>query len=142
LKIFFDSSALVPVFYADHEHHQASAKVFRASGKDDFCALHTLSEVYATLTGLPVRPRITGPEGIEIVKQIRERLSIISLTEQEYISTLEAVAPTIVGNTAYDALIAQCAIKAAAVVLLTWNVRHFVRLGPDVARLVKTPREL
>ena len=42
-------------------------KVFRGSGKEDFCALHTLGEVYATLTGLPVRPRITGPEGVAIV---------------------------------------------------------------------------
>lgn len=84
---------LVPVFYADHQHHEASAKVFLGAGKEDFCALRTLGEVYATLTGLPVRPRITGPEGIAIVNQIRERLSIVSLTEQEYISALEAASP-------------------------------------------------
>jgi len=41
-------------------------KIFLAAGKDDFCALRTLGEVYATLTGLPVRPRITGSEGISI----------------------------------------------------------------------------
>jgi len=98
--------------------------------------------VYATLTGLPVRPRITGPDGLAIVRQIRERLTIVSLTEQEYVSTLEAASPAIVGNTAYDGLIARCAIKAGATVLLTWNVRHFVRLGPDVGRIVKTPVEL
>lgn len=133
---------LIPVFYADHQHHAASTKVFLGAGKEDFCALRTLGEVYATLTGLPVRPRITGQEGIAIVKQIRERLSIVSLSEQEYISTLEEAAPTVVGNTAYDALIARCAVKVAAVVLLTWNVRHFTRLGSDIARLVKTPAEL
>lgn len=142
MKIFFDTSVLVPVFYADHQHHHASKKVFLGAGKEDFCALRTLGEVYATLTGLPVRPRITGPEGMAIVKQIHEKFSIVSLTEQEYIFTLETASSTIVGNTAYDALIARCAIKAAAAVLLTWNVRHFVRLGPEVARLVKTPLEL
>jgi predicted nucleic acid-binding protein len=142
LRLFFDSSVLVPVFYADHQHHESSAKIFLGASKEDFCALRTLGEVYATLTGLPVRPRITGTEGVAIVKQIRERLTIVSLSEPEYVSTLEAVSPTIVGNTAYDALIARCATKAGAAILLTWNVQHFTKLGPEVARLVKTPAEL
>jgi hypothetical protein len=37
---------------------------------------------------------------------------------------------------------AHCALKAAADILLTWNVRDFTRLGSSVARLVKTPLEL
>src|SRR5437773_9243290 len=89
LKRFFDSSVLVPVLYADHPQHLSSTKLFVDAGKDDFCALRTLGEVYATLTGLPLRPRITGPEGISIVKQIRERLTLITLSEQEYVSALE-----------------------------------------------------
>jgi predicted nucleic acid-binding protein len=141
LKLFFDSSVLVPIFYADHQHHEPSAAAFLNAGKEDFCALHTLAEVYTTLTGLPVRPRIAGPEGVAIVKQIRERLTIISLSEQEYVETLETASPAIVGNAAYDALIARCAVKAGAAVLLTWNVKHFMRLGTDVARIVKTPAE-
>jgi hypothetical protein len=77
------------VFYADHPQHASSTKLFLAAGKDDFCALRTLGEVYATLTGLPLRPRITGPEGTRIVRQIRERLTLITLSEQEYVSALE-----------------------------------------------------
>jgi predicted nucleic acid-binding protein len=143
LKRFFDSSVLVPVFYADHPQHALSTKFFLEAGKDDFCALRTLGEVYATLTGLLLRPRITGPEGIGIVKQIRERLTLITLNEQEYVSALElASSGTIVGAAAYDALIAHCALKAGADTLLTWNVRDFTRLGSAVARLVKTPLEL
>jgi predicted nucleic acid-binding protein len=143
LKWFFDSSVLVPVFYADHPQHESSAKLFLEAGKNDFCALRTLGEVYATLTGLPLRPRITGPEGISIVKQIRERLTLIALSGQEYFSALElASSGTIVGAAAYDALIAQCALKAGADILLTWNVRDFTRLGSAVAQLVKTPLEL
>jgi predicted nucleic acid-binding protein len=91
-------------------------------------------------SGLPLRPRITGPEGISIVKQIRERLTLITLSEQEYVSALElASSGTIVGAAAYDALIAHCALKAEAD---TWNVRDFARFGPAIARLVKTPLEL
>ena len=143
MKRFFDSSVLVPVFYADHTQHASCTKLFLEAGKDDFCALRTLGEVYATLTGLPLRPRITGPEGIRIVKQIRERLALITLSEQEYVSALElASSGTIVGGAAYDALIAHCALKAGADILLTWNVRDFTRLGPSIAQLVKTPLEL
>jgi len=115
LKRFFDSSVLVPVFYADHSNHASSTKLFREAGKDDFCALRTLGEVYATLAGLPLRPRITGPEGISVVKQIRERLTLIALSEQEYVSALEgASSQTIVGAAAYDALIGYCALKSGS----------------------------
>lgn len=142
MKWFFDSSVLVPVFYADHPRHETSARLFLSAGKNDFCALRTLGEVYATLTGLPVRPRITGPEGIAIVRQIHERLTLISLNEQEYVAALQAASPSIVGSAAYDVLIGQCAIKAGATALPTWNVRDFLRQGTDVSRGVKTPEEI
>ena len=143
MKQFFDSSVLVPVFYADHPQHIPSTKMFLSAGKEDFCALRTLGEVYATLTGLPVRPRITGPEGLSIVKQITERLTIVALGEREYVSALESAASgAIVGAAVYDALIAQCALKAGAETLLTWNVRDFTRLGSAIAKITKTPPEL
>jgi predicted nucleic acid-binding protein len=49
---------------------------------------------------------------------------------------------TIVGAAAYDALIAHCALKAGADILLTWNVRDFTILGSAVAQVVKSPVEL
>ena len=77
------------------------------------------------------------------MKQIQERLTVIALSEQEYVSALElAASGSIVGAAVYDALIAHCALKAEADVLLTWNVRDFARLGSAVGRLVKTPLEL
>ena len=143
MKRFFDSSVLIPVFYADHPQHSSSAKLFLESGKDDFCALRTLGEVYATLTRLPLRPRITGPDGMNIVKQIQERLTLVALSEREYLAALElASSGAIVGAAVYDALIAHCSLKAEADILLTWNIRDFARLGPAIARLVKTPLEV
>jgi len=142
LKWFFDTSVLVPVFYANHSHHVASSEAFLRAGKDDYYALRTLGELYSTLTGLPVRPRISGVDGIKIVKQIRDRLTVVSLTEQEYLAALESNSSTIIGGAIYDVFIAQCAIKINAEVLLTWNVRDFRRLGPKIARIIKTPLEL
>lgn len=98
--------------------------------------------MYAVLTGLPVRPRLTGSDGMAILDQIREKLTIVSLTQEEYLSAIRSASKTIVGGAAYDALIAQCAVKARADVLLTWNIRDFIRLGPEVASMVKTPLDL
>lgn len=143
MKFFFDSSVLIPVFYARHPQHASSTKAFLAAGKDDFCALRTLGEIYATLTGLPLRPRITGPEGVKIVQQVRERLTLVTLSDREYVSALvTASAGAIVGSAVYDVLIAHCALKAGAGTLLTWNVRDFTRFGSNITRLVKTPLEV
>lgn len=143
MKRFFDSSVLIPVFYADHPHHALSTKIYLSSIKEDsFCALRTLGEVYAVLTGLPLRPRITGKEGMDIIRQICDRLTLVSLTHSEYVAAIEAVSATIVGGAVYDALIAHCAAKAGAEILLTWNMRDFTRFGPDIARLVKTPLDV
>jgi len=142
LKRFFDSSALVPVFYADHERHDVSTSVYLTATKDDFCARRSLGEVYATLTGLPVRPRIKGPEAISVVDQIRERLSLVSLSDAEYLSALGSASPAIIGGAFYGWLIAKCALKVGATALITWNVRHFNRFGPEIAQLVRTPFEI
>jgi predicted nucleic acid-binding protein len=80
--------------------------------EDSFWALRTLGEVYAVLIGLRARPRITGADGMASLEQIREKLTVISLTEEEYVSAIQSVSETIVGGAAYDALIARCATKA------------------------------
>jgi predicted nucleic acid-binding protein len=69
-------------------------------------------------------------------------MTVISLGEQETLSAIESVADTIVGGAIYDALIARCALKARADVLLTWNIRDFMRFGPEVGRIVRTPLQL
>jgi len=42
---------------------------------------------------------------VAVVKQIRERLTVVSLSERGYVSALESALPDIIGNTACDALI-------------------------------------
>ena len=76
------------------------------------------------------------------MQQILDRLTVIALSEQEYVSTLRNISATIVGGAAYDALISHCAVKSGADVLLTWNTQDFIRFGPDIACLVKTPLEV
>ncbi len=45
----------------------------------------------------------------------------------------------LVSGAIFDALIAQAALKANADQLLTFNAKHFSRLGEDIASIVVTP---
>ena len=38
----------------------------------------------------------------------------------------------VIGGQTYDMLIATCALKAGALTILTWNVRHFVAAAPEI----------
>lgn len=143
MKAFFDTSALVPVFYGDHVHHPASLARFiqfdRAAG---CCAAHSLAEVYSTLTRMPGKHRISAEQAMLFIGSIRERLSIVALSGDEYADALQAAAALgIVGGGIYDALLAQCAIKAGAETIYSWNARQYGLCGPEVTRRLRTPME-
>ena len=141
MKAFFDTSALVPVFYGDHVHHQASLQRFLQFKKaDGCCGAHTLAELYATLTRMPGRHRISGEQAMLFLGSIQERLSIIALDSDEYASALESAASLgIVGGAIYDALLASCAVKARADAIYTWNTRHYAQCGPHVTSRLRAP---
>lgn len=112
---FFDTSVLIPVFLEDHEHHERSLKVFvGADKKRDYCAAHSLAEVYATMTRLPGRHRLSGEQVLLFLDNIRERLALIAFTGEEYHAAIKDAAEAgVIGGTIYDALIARCALNRA-----------------------------
>ena len=138
---FFDTSALIPAFLEDHEHHEASFKALRKCDKANAsCAAHSLAEMYATLTRLPGKHRMSGDQAMLFLEEVRERLTPVSLDSEECFAALRAAAARgVVGGTVYDLLVAHCALKARASTIYTWNLRHFQQLGPEIARLLKTP---
>jgi predicted nucleic acid-binding protein len=141
MRGFFDTSALVPVFYGDHVHHAASIAQFIQFDKTrGCCAAHSLVEVYSTLTRMPGRHRISSEQAMLFVDSIRERLSIVALDGEEYAGALKAAASLgIVGGGIYDAMIAHCALKAKADVIYSWNIRHYSLCGAAVMKLLQTP---
>jgi len=67
-------------------------------------------------------------------------LAIVTLETREYLAAIRRFAAHgITGGTVYDGLIAACALKAKADVLYTWNTGHFLLLGDEVARKLRTP---
>jgi predicted nucleic acid-binding protein len=141
MKGFFDTSVLVPLFYRDHVHHRPSQDLFiqfdQATG---CCGAHSLAEVYATLTRMPGKRRISGEQAMLFIGNIRERLSIVALSGEEYADALRASAAWgIVGGAIYDAMLAHCAVKSKAQAIYTWNTRHYALCGREVVGRLRTP---
>jgi predicted nucleic acid-binding protein len=141
VKYFFDTSVLIPCFVEDHQHHEASLKVFlRADKKQACCGAHSLAEFYATATRYPGKHLLNGEQVLLFLENILERLTIVTLTADEYYNALkEAAAAGVVGGTIYDALLAKCAMKAGADCIYTWNVKHFQQFSSDIVKRVRTP---
>ncbi len=142
MKAFFDSSVLVAAFNGAHVHHEASlAAIATASRKTAYCAAHTLAEVYLVMTQLPVRPRISPEQGLLFVESIRERFSIVALSEKEVYEVIAAAAGRgIGGGKIYDAMILRCAEKSKAETIYTWNMDDFRELAAEeVSTRLRTP---
>jgi predicted nucleic acid-binding protein len=141
VKFFFDTSVLLPSFFVDHEHHEASLRAFlKADKAQGCCAGHSLAELYATATRLPGKLRLSGDQVLLFLENIYERLSIVTLTAEEYRTAMrDAAAAGIAGGTIYDALLLACAVKAEAELIYTWNVKHFQQFSPEIAKRVRTP---
>jgi predicted nucleic acid-binding protein len=141
VKAFLDTSVLVATFYAHHQFHQASLALFlRFKKRDACCGAHSLPEIYASLTGRSGRERVSGAEAMLFLGDVRERLTIVSLNDQEYFEALVASSALgIAGGAIYDALLAHCALKAKVQAIYTWNAKDFTRLGADLAGRVKEP---
>jgi predicted nucleic acid-binding protein len=112
----------------------------RFSKEDACCSTHTLAEIYATLTGRTGKDRVRSEQALLFLGDVREQFTLITLNQAEYFKALEASSALgVSGGGIYDALLAHCAIKAAAESIYTWDLKDFVPLGPEIADRVKTP---
>jgi predicted nucleic acid-binding protein len=141
MRAFLDTSVLIATFYGDHEHHVPSLDLFLSFGKKDACCgAHSLAEVYATLTGMPGQRRVGGDTALLFLRDIRDNLTLVPLDESDYFRIAEeSAAATLSGGAIYDALLGQCALKAQAETIYTWNTKDFLRLPPSIAGRVKQP---
>src|ERR1039457_5749934 len=93
MKGFLDTSVLVPLFYRDHVHHGPSQELFiQFNQSTGCCGAHSLAEVYGTLTRMPGKRRISGQQAMLFIGNLRERLSLVALNNEEYADALRASA--------------------------------------------------
>ena len=139
--LFFDTSVLIPAFQLTHEQHEASnralAQVLEHSA---VCGGHTLAEFYSVLTRLPAPHRLDPDQAFFGIEQITAHFQVVALNAQEYVGEIrKAATAKVPGGQLYDFLLLACARKAVADRILTWNLKHFRQLAPDLADRIITP---
>lgn len=141
--IFLDTSVLVAVAQVQHVHHAPSRDLWNfCSAPKTAINAHTLVEMYSALTSMPVGLRVSPRNAVAAIEIFLQRLSPVSLTLQEYQSTIrDAARWGITGGSIYDALHAACARKVNAERIYTWNIRHFERVAPDLKGRIVTPEQ-
>jgi hypothetical protein len=97
-----------------------------------FMGLHSIAEVYAALTRLPVQPRIHPVEAARILTDnILPHFEIVSLGKKDYLEALNTMASGgWIGAKIYDALLLRGAARCAVERIYTFNFGDFKQLGP------------
>jgi predicted nucleic acid-binding protein len=135
VDVFFDTTVLVAASEQSHPHYpQARPALLRvATGKDKgFIGLHSIAEVYAALTRLPVQPRIHPVEAARIVTEnILPHFEVVPIGKRDYLEALNTMASGgWLGAKIYDALLLRCASRCAAERIYTFNLGDFKQLAP------------
>jgi predicted nucleic acid-binding protein len=135
MVVFFDTSVLVASASDAHSHFgPASAAAARvAAGKDvGWISQHSIAEVYAVLTRLPVVPRIHPLEAATIIRDnILKNFEVVAIDKKDYWSAVHLVSQSgWAGGKIYDALLLRCAEKCQARKIYTFNLRDFQQMAP------------
>lgn len=144
MNVLADTSFLVAAMVEAHPSHERAQKRLQKllSGNDQLllCA-HTLAELYAVLSRLPVSPRITPDMARRLIREnVEKKAKIVTLDAADYTAVLDRMTDAgIAGGVIYDALILRAAEKAHAGLLLTLNETDFRRVGPDSRIAIAQP---
>jgi len=144
LKILFDTSVIIAGLVESHPMHQKAFPWLKRAKSNEFeliVASHTIAELYAVLSTLPIKPRITPLIARKLINEnIEPNSKIISLTPGEYKSVIKLISELgLAGGIIYDALIAMVAQKSKVERLLTLNIDHFNRAWPDGEKIISLP---
>jgi predicted nucleic acid-binding protein len=136
-----DTSCMIAAVTGWHEQHQAAAaEIERRLGRGEqlSVAAHALSEAYAVLTRLPAPHRLSPRDAWEVLRaNFTSGVAIVALSGPQHLALLRRLARAGVGGgRTYDAVIAECAVRAGAQTLLTFNARHFEPPPTDLAIVV------
>jgi predicted nucleic acid-binding protein len=144
MKILLDTSTLVAGLVEDHPAHERALpwlQRIKNGSNTGVISAHTLAELYAILTSLPLRPRLT-PRSVQrlIEDDVLACFEVIPLTESDYQTVISRLSDLgITGDAVYDALIAQAAVNASVDQVVTLNQRDFLRVHPELASKIISP---
>ena len=135
MKALFDTSVLVAALLKQHPHHSlAFPRLLEVQRKEieGHLTTHGMAELYATLTALPITPKLTPHETNRIIEHsVLSNFRLVPLTAKDYLDALKITADSGLSSGAiYDALHLCGARKAGCEKLYTLNLRHFRGIAP------------
>lgn len=142
--VVFDTAVLVAAMVQSHTFHARAfpwlARVKRGE-LEGAVASHTLAELYAVLTTLPVTPRIAPGTAWRLIREnVEHAMRVVSLSSTDYRSLLRRLAELgIAGGAVYDAVIARAAEKIHAQRVLTFDLDDFQRVWPEGDKRLSVP---
>ncbi len=144
MRVMAETSVLVAAIVEMHPRHERAFPWLRKAREkeiDLFVATHTLAELYAVLTTLPLRPRIGPATARRLIREDVERVGqVIALRPSDYRRVLDSMSElALTGGVIYDALAAIAAQKTKVDKLLTFNVSDFKRVWPDGGHVILEP---
>ena len=143
MKVFFDTTVLVAALVESHPRHARSFGSLAKAKGDEYewaVSAHSLAELYAVLTTLPVKPRISPGTAWRLIDENFQSASVIPFTNADYTLTIQRLARAgLLGGIVYDALLARAAEKWGADRLLTLNLDDFRRASPASALKIEEP---
>ena len=145
VKVGLDSSCLVPLLMTEHGFHEPTRAEWDKLKREQaqfVVPCHALLETFSVLTRIPAPYRRVAEAVREMLHENFAQDAIIPGVDAELVWTCleDLVARHESGGVIYDAVIAHSTFSAGASVLLTWNVRDFVRIAPAGLEIM-TPGE-
>jgi predicted nucleic acid-binding protein len=135
MQVFLDTSVLVAASVLAHPHHARALPLMRRLvdrlDEGTICA-HSIAETYATLTRLPLQPRIQPSEAHRLIADnILPNVRVIALTPAMYATAITTmIEGGYIGAKIYDALLLTCAASANVERVYTFNLGDFLTLAP------------
>jgi predicted nucleic acid-binding protein len=144
MKVLFDTSVLVASMVEAHPMHDRSRPWLTRAKRGEVelaVSAHSIAELYAVLSSLPLRPRISPHTATQLIKEnLFAGAEIVPLSADDYCQVISDLAVRgFSGGITYDALMAHCADKAGAERLLTLNPADFERVWPSGRDRIAVP---
>ncbi len=147
MRVMLDTSVAVAGLLSGHPFHEASVAWLSAAKAGSFEFIfsgHSLAELYAVLTRLPMQPRMTPDTAGKLIREgILSCARIEVLGGEDYVSVIgEMIKDRKTGGVVYDAIIAKVAQLSQVDILITLNVSDFRRVWPDGAARIVPPQSV
>jgi predicted nucleic acid-binding protein len=144
VRVFLDTSVLVAACLSKHPHHARARPVLeRIVRAEDtgVAAAHSLGECYSAFTTIPLDPRIQPIEAERLIEHnVVAHFQLIEAEPPDYQEAIRRCASqSAIGGMVVDALLLECARKAGADRIYTFNTRRFQALAADLAGIVCAP---